>query len=167
MVREILVDDKAIEGSGDFTPIPEGAKLRVSIYDIEETVTGQNSKNPGQPQAMFTVKVTEEGEYKGREVKYNYLPLYPGAGNGWFLVAFAEAVGWPVNKDTKAVSVPDNLRDVLGTEVVAVFRQTLSQKINPDTQKPYVNNNVKGIRKIKGSGGITEPAGTATSWDKL
>lgn len=167
MVRSVGVDDKALEGTGDFQPIPEGAKLRVSLYDIEETVVA-NGPNKGKEQAMYTVKVVEDGEFKGREVKYNYVPLFSGATNGWVLTSFAEAVGWKVDKDTKTVELPDNLKDALGTEFIAKFGQTESQKVNPNTGKPYINNRVTGTRKIKSGGGaITEPAAEKPAWDKL
>jgi hypothetical protein len=165
MVRSIGVDDKALEG-GNFEPIPDGTKLRVSLFEIEET-TVQNGDNKGKPQAMYTVKVTEDGPYKGREVKYNYFPLFAGAKNGWVLTSFAEAVGWKVDKDTKVVEVPDNLADALGTEFIAKFGTTKSTKVNPETGQPYINNRVTGTRKIKaGAGAITEPA-EKPAWDKL
>lgn len=165
MVRNIGVDDKALEGTGDFQPIPEGTKLRVALFDIEETKV-QNGENKGKDQAMYTVKVVEDGEFKGREVKYNYVPLFSGAKNGWVLTSFAEAVGWKVDKDTKNVEVPDNLKDALGTEFIAKFGQVESQKINPNTGKPYINNRVTGTRKIRSGGAITEPA-AQKSWDQL
>lgn len=167
MVRSIGVDDKALEGTGDFQPIPNGAKLRVSVFEIEETVINKEGENKGKPQFVYTVKVTEDGEFKGREVKYNYVPLFAGAKNGWVLTAFAEAVGWKVDKDTKTVEVPDNLTDVLGTEFIAKFSQRESTKLNPATNKPYINNQVSGTRKIRaGGGGITEPA-EPKGWDSL
>lgn len=169
MVRSIAVDDKALEGTGDFQPIPEGARLRVVLYDIEET-TVQHGDNKGKPQAMYTVKVVEDGEFKGREVKYNYVPLFAGASNGWVLTAFAEAMGWNIDKETKSVEVPDNLRDALGTEFIAKFGQTESTKVNPNTGKPYINNRVTGTRKVRattGGGGITDPAPTQKSWRDL
>lgn len=168
MARTIAVGDKALAGSGDYEPIPDGAKLRVALFDIDE-VEVRNGPNAGKPQAEFTVKVVEDGPYKGREIRYNYFPLYAGAGNEWFLVAIAEALGWPVDKDSKAVSVPDNLKDALGTEFIARIRQEESNKVNPATGKPYVNNRVNGARKIKagGGGGITDPAPAKQSWDSL
>jgi len=165
MVRSIGVDDKALEGNGDYAPIPTDAKLRVSIFDIEET-TVKNGDNKGKPQFTYTAKVVEDGEFKGREIRYNYVPLFAGAKNGWTLTAFAEAVGWKVDKETKTVEVPDNLKEVLGTEVIAKIGQTESQKINPETNKPYINNRVTGVRKIKSGGGITEPA-VKKGWDQL
>ncbi|TXH08889.1 MAG: hypothetical protein E6R03_17495 [Hyphomicrobiaceae bacterium] len=166
MVRSIAVDDKALEGSGDYQPIPDGTRLRVSLYDIEETVVA-NGENKGKPQAMYTVKVTEDGEFKGREVRYNYVPLYAGAKNGWVLTAFAEAMGWPIDKESKIVSIPDNLRDALGTQFIAKFGTTESTKVNPETGKPYVNNRVTGTRRIKGAGGITDPAAQQKAWKDL
>jgi hypothetical protein len=168
MVRSIGVDDKALEGNGSFEPIPEGAKLRVALFDIEETTVKKEGPNKGKPQAVYTVKVVEDGEFKGREVRYNYVPLFAGAGNGWVLTSFAEAVGWKVDKDNKTVEVPDNLKDALGTEFIAKFGQVESDKVNPETGKPYINNRVTGTRKIKsGGGGITEPAAEKPAWDKL
>lgn len=166
MARVIAVDEKAL--SGDFEPIPDGTRLEVSVFEIKEGVTGPNSKKPGSPQAEFTVKVTEEGPYKGREIRYNYLPLYAGAGNAWFLTAFAEAVGWNINRETKEVTVPDDLSEVLGTKFIALIGTSESNKINEATGKPYVNNRVKGARKIKGTGGITGGAPAAeAAWNSL
>lgn len=166
MVRSIAVDEKALAGN-NFDPIPDGTRLKVSVFDIKEGVTGANSKKPGSPQAEFTVKVTEDGPYKGREIRYNYLPLYAGAGNAWFLTAFAEAVGWNIDKESKSVEVPDDLNEVLGTEFIAVIGTQDSQKINAETGKPYVNNRVRSARKIKaGGGGITEKA-EAPGWESL
>ena len=165
MARVIAVDEKALE-QNDFSPIPDGTKLRVSIFVIEETKV-KSGDNAGKNQAMYTVKVVEDGPYKGREVQYNYVPLYSGK-NAWVLTAFADAVGWKVDRESKSVEVPDNLKDVLGTEVIASFREEESQKINPATNKPYVNNRVKAVRKIRGEGGGgggTPPA--KKSWGDL
>ena len=103
--------------------------------------------------------MTEDGEFKGRELRYNYVPLFAGASNGWVLTAFAEAVGWKIDKDTKTVEVPDDLTEVLGTEVIAKIGQRESQKINPNTNKPYINNTVTGVRKIR-SGGASAVQGS-------
>ena len=166
MARTVVVDEKALEG-GDYTPIPDGTKLRVSIYDIDET-TVKSGENAGKPQAVYTVKVVEEGPYKGREVQYNYVPLYSGK-SAWVLTAFAEAVGWKVDRESKSVEIPDNLKEVLGTEVVAAFRTEESQKVNPETGKPYLNNRVKAVRKIRGGGeGVPGGGGeTKKSWGDL
>lgn len=166
MARTIAVDEKALE-SGSFEPIPDGTKLRVVIYDIEET-TVKSGDNKGKPQAMYTVKVVEDGAYKGREVQYNYVPLFSG-NNAWVLTAFAEAVGWKVDRENKSVEVPDNLKDVLGTEVIASFRTEPSQKLNPETGKPYINNRVKAVRKIRAGGEVPGGGGDSTkkSWTEL
>jgi hypothetical protein len=149
---------------GDFEPIPVGTKLQVSIFDIEDTVTGPNSKNPGQRQAVFTAKVTEDGQYKGREIRYNYIPLYADAGNAWALVAFAEAVGWKTEKG-KGVDVPDRLNGLLGVEFIAKIGQSASQKINENTGLPYMNNRVTGYAKL--SGKPQEATSEKLSWDEL
>lgn len=167
MARVIAVDEKALE-QGDYTPIPDNTKLRVVIYDIEEAKV-KSGDNAGKDQAKYTVKVVEDGPYKGREIQYNYVPLYSGK-NAWVLTSFAEAVGWKVDKDSKTVEVPDNLKDVLGTEVIASFREEVSEKINPNTNKPYINNRVKAVRKIRGEGGGGGGGGTPAakkSWGDL
>lgn len=174
--RVITVGEESFGNNGSFAPIPNNTKLKVSVYDIEEGVSGPNSKKPGAPQFVFNAKVTEDYSWvdpekgpqnaKGRELRYNYIPLDAGAGNAWALVAFAEAVGWPVDASNKSVTVPENLREVLGTEFVAKIGQTQSQKIDPETGQPYVNNRVTGYAKVKaGGGGITEPA--VKSWSDL
>jgi hypothetical protein len=173
MARVIKVGEDAY-GNGEFAPIPVGTKLKVAVYDIEESVTGPNSQKPGTPQFMFTAKVTDDFQWvdpekgpqnaKGREIRYNYITLDPDAKGAWALVAFANAVGWPT-KD--GVELPDNLKDVLGTEFVAKIGQTQSQKTDPNTGKPYMNNRVTGYAKIKsgGGGGVTET--TTPSWSEL
>lgn len=168
MVRSIGVDDKALESSGGYEPIPDGTALRVALFDIDE-VEIKSGDNKGKPQAEYTVKVVEDGPYKGREIRYNNFPLFAGAKNGWTLTAFAEAVGWKIDKDTKTVEVPDNLKDALGTEFIAKFRTRESTKINPETGKPYINNQVQSVRKIKskGGGGITDAPAEKPAWDKL
>lgn len=168
MARTVVVDEKALE-QGDYTPIPDNTKLRVVIYDIDET-TVKSGDNAGKPQAMYTVKVVEDGPYKGREIQYNYVPLFSGK-NAWVLTAFAEAVGWKVDREAKSVEIPDNLKDVLGTEVIASFRTEESTKVNPNTDKPYINNRVKAVRKIRAGGGGDVPGGggdsTKKSWTEL
>ena len=161
--RVIQVGDDAY-GSGVFHPIPIGARLRVSVFDIEETVTGPNSKKPGSPQFVFTAKVVEDYEFsgvdpdtgvsytenaKGREIRYNYISLDPAAAGAWALVAFAEAVGWKTAKG-EGVTVPENLKTVLGTEFIAKIGQSNGQDGN-------VYNRVTGYQKAKvGGGGVPE-----------
>lgn len=159
MARVIKVGESAF--SSDFTPIPVGTKLKVSVFDITEGVTGPNSQNPGSPQFVFTAKVTEEGEFAGREIRYNYISLDPNAKGAWALVAFAEAVGWPTEKG-QGVSVPDDLTEVLGTEFIAKIGQTTGQDGN-------IYNRVTGYAPLrKGGGGTPPPAEKAAkSWTEL
>lgn len=165
MARTIQVNSKAFEGTGDFQPIPAGKRLRAAIYDIEETVTGPNSKTPGLPQFIYTAKITEEGEYSGREIRYNYVPLSADARNLWVLVRFAQAVGWDASEE-EGVTLPDDLSDVLGTEVIIKVDQEKSSKLNPETGQPYINNRVAAIYPLRkkspqggggSGGGITDP----------
>lgn len=157
MGRVISVGNEAFQG-GNFTPIPTGTKLRMSVFDIQETV----GKSSGKPQFVFTAKVTEDGEYKGREIRYNYITLDGAAKNAWALVAFAEAVGWPTDKN-KGVEVPDNLNDVLGTEFVGKVGISTDQN---DPEKKY--NRVTGYSKI-GKGGATppQPKQEAVNWGEV
>lgn len=166
MVRNIQVNPDAF-GNGEFAAIPVGTKVAVSVFDIKEGVSGPNSKNPGAPQFEFTAKVTGDFEWddvekghqsaKGREIRYNYIPLDPNAGNSWALVAFAEAVGWPTDKEA-GVSVPDDLRDVLGVEFTAKIGQSTGQNGS-------IYNRVVGYQKL-GKGGST-PTAETKDWTKL
>lgn len=152
MVRVINVGSEALEKrGGDYKLIPTGTKLKVSLYEVEETVTGPNAKvGPGKPQLVYTAKVTEEGEFKGRELRYNYVPLHGEGGGQWKLVTFADALGWPVD-DEGNVSIPEahELNQYLGTEFVARVGQSKSNKVNPETGEPYINNNVQGTLPLK------------------
>jgi len=161
MARVINVGAEALKGNGEFKLIPTGTKLRGVVYEIEETVTGPNSKNPGLPQFVWTFKVTEDGEFKGREVRYNYVPLHGKGNDGFKLATFADAVGWETDEETGSVEVPDNLNEVLGTEIVARIGQQTSNKVNEATGEKYVNNTVNGVIKAsayKGKTGGGEPS---------
>lgn len=155
MARIIAVGQAAL-GDGEFTPIPAGTRIKVSVYDVKEGVAGPNSKNPGSAQFEWTAKVTEEGQFKGREIRYNYVPLDPNVGHAWNLAAFAKAVGWPID-DKGNVEVPDDLRDLLGTEILAKVGTT---DPNRDEQKRVFNriDRVFPLPKDGGGGGITEAA---------
>ncbi len=148
MARVISVGDVQ---SGEFEPIPAGVKLKVSVYDIQETTV----KATGKPQFVWTAKVTEEGPYLGREVRYNYVPLDPAATNLWVLAAFADAVGW--NGDKGEVAVPDDLKDVLGTELLASFRISADQQ---DPEKKY--NRVARTYKLS-----SKPKAKTASWSDV
>lgn len=162
MARIIAVGQAAVEQSGEFQPIPAGTKLKVSVYDVKEGVSGPNSKNPGSPQFEWTAKVTEEGPYRGREVRYNYVPLDPNVGHAWNLAMFAKAVGWPID-DQGNIEVPDNLNDVLGTEVVAKIGQQ-----RPDDQGRIFNRVDRVFPLPKGGGGgVTEPPKADVTWGNV
>jgi hypothetical protein len=123
----IKVGDEAF-GNGEFKLIPAGSKLRMSVFDTEvTTVKSESSPNKGSKQLVVTAKVTEDGEFKGREIRYNNIPLYYSEKNAWVLVTFAEAVGWPVDLKDKSVDVPDNFQGILGTEFVGTVGQRTGQ----------------------------------------
>lgn len=168
MVRNIAVNPEAFEGQGEYAPIPNGSKVQATIFAIKEGVAGPNSKNPGKPQAEYTVKVvedfvfthtnedgtTKEVNARGREIKYNYFPLDGTVAHAWQLTAFADAVGWK-SDPTRGVEVPDDLNEVLGTQV------TIQVEAQPDRNDPSkVYNRVRRISKAKagGGGGATKPA---------
>lgn len=151
MARVIAVGQAAVEQSGEFEPIPAGTKLKVSIFEVTEGVSGPNSKNPGSAQFNYTAKVQEEGKYKGREIRYNYVPLDPTVKHAWNLAQFAKAVGWPISENGE-ITVPDDLTDVLGTEVIAKISQD-----KPDDQGRVFNKVDRVFPLPKGGGGgITE-----------
>ena len=164
MARVVTVNAKEI--GGDYEPIPAGTRLKGIIYEVEEGKYGPTAKNAGKSKMTYTVKVTDD-EYTGREIRYNQIPLEYIPQGMWNLTNFAKAVGWPAEKDESgeiSVQIPDNLEDVLGTEVLITVKVEPSTKINPETQKPYNNNKVSKIEplrkaeKQKGSGGgITDP----------
>lgn len=163
MARVVNVGAEGLS-RGEFKLIPTGTKIKVALYEVEETVTGQNAKvGPGKPQIVYTAKVTEEGEFKGRELKYNYVPIHGLGADTWKLAAFAEAMGWAVSEDG-AIEVPETheLSSYLGTEFVARVGQQTSQKINPETGAPYVNNTISGVMPLSGykpkTGGGGAPA---------
>lgn len=164
MARTIGVGDEAF-GGGNFTPIPVGTKIKVSVFEIEET-TVKNGENAGKPQFVWTAKVTEEGPFQGRELRYNYVPLFAGAKNEFVLVTFAEAVGWKAAKGS-GVEVPDDLNDVLGTElIVKVGQRTDPDKTNDDGT-PVIYNTVRGTFPL-GKGGGTPAAETPTqTWGSV
>lgn len=152
--------------SANYEPIPTGTKLEVSVFDISK-VQVKTGENAGKDQLDVTVKVTEEGQYFGREIRYNKLPLYAGK-SAWALTAFAEAVGWPTSKDEQGhtlIDMPDNLQDVLGTKFIAKIGQTASNKNNPETGEPYINNRLTGYGKL-GSGGA-KPAAAKPTWGSV
>lgn len=167
----IPVNPEAFEGTGEYAVIPNGSKVRATIFEIERGQAGPNSKNPGMPQAVYTVKVSEDFEFthtnedgstkqvnaKGREIKYNYIPLDGSVKHGWQLVAFAEAVGWETDP-TRGVNVPENLMEVLGTEVTVQLEVTPDQK---DPKKKY--NKVRRISKA----GPAAKAAAKPAWNEL
>lgn len=169
----VKVNEKAFE-TNEFHPIPVGSKVKVSVFDIKEGVTGPNSKSPGMKQFVYTAKITEDFEFpwsddqgnsgtqnaKGREIRFNYIPLDPNAGNAWALVAFAEAVGWAASKE-QGVDVPDDLTDVLGTEFIATIRQSKGQD-----GKTY--NQIGSTAKIgKGGTKAKEDKAKVKDWNEL
>lgn len=163
MVRVINVGAENV-GKGEFKLIPTGTKLRVAVYEIEEGKTGPNSKYPGEPQINYTAKVTEDGEFKGREIRYNRVPLHGKGGDAWKLATFADAVGWETDDDGN-VMVPDNVTDALGTEFIARIGQQTSQKVNPETGQPYINNTVTGTLPLSKARPKDQPAEKPVSWD--
>jgi hypothetical protein len=154
MGRVINVGDEAYGKGGDFKPIPMGTKVQATVFAIDE-VPVKSGPNAGKSQLDLTFKV-QGGEFNGREIRYQKVPLYDGPG-AWKLVTFAEAVGWP----HKPVSLPDNLQSVLGT--------VLTIKVNekaPDSQG-RIFNEVGGYAKATGEAGSVNTDAAAPSWGAL
>lgn len=164
MVRVINVGAENVNRGTNL--IPTGTKVRVSVYEIEEGKTGPNAKYPNEPQIVYTAKVTEEGPYKGWEIRYNRVPLHNKGNDAFKLATFADAVGWDVD-DEGNVSVPDNVTDALGTEFIARIGQSKSQKINPETNEPYVNNTVSGTLPLSKARPKDKPVEKPVSWDNV
>lgn len=157
----IKVGDKAF-GNGAFEPIPTGTRLRAVVFEIDQ-VKVKGGENAGKDQLQVTFKVTEEGPYKGRELRYNNVPLYDGK-SAFVLVTFAEAVGWKVSKE-EGIEVPDNLNSVLGTEISVKVGQRASQKVNPETGEPYINNTAGGYQKVRAQ--AEKPAAEKPTWGNI
>jgi len=163
MGRTINVGQDAFAG-GDFKPIPTGTKLQASVYAIEETtVRSETSPNYGKPQLDVTFKITEPGEFNGREIRYQKIPLYDGTG-AWKLVSFAEAVGWKAGAG-EGVELPDNLQSVLGKGLII--------KVNEDAPnaKNQVFNSVGGFAPLGSASSspaaASSPGAGAPSWAGL
>ena len=144
----------------EFKPIPHGTKLRAAVFAIEE-VPVKSGDNAGQPQLNITFKITEAGEFNGREIRYSYIPLYDGPG-AWKLTAFAEALGWKIEGGD--VELPDNFQTVLGSELIVKVNEKA-----PDAQK-RIFNEVGGYAPLSsqpGAAASTAGANAAPSWGAL
>ncbi len=164
MARVVNVGKDAVR-SNEFKLIPTGTKIRVTLYEAEETKTGPNAKvGPGKDMLVYTAKVVEDGEFKGRELRFNYVPLHGEGNDGWKLTTFAEAIGLEVTPDGE-VSVPEGAEwnQYLGKEFVARIGQQKSQKINEATGEPYVNNTITGVAPARGD----KPTGGGTPTAKV
>lgn len=147
---------------GNYEPIPAGVKVPVSIYEIEESAV-RNGENAGKPQAVVTFKVTE-GQYAGREIRYNNFALYDGKG-AWATAALASAIGLPTNEDNQPI-FPDNLKDLLGKQLTVKVGHRTDQN---DPSKVY--NTTSGYESLKPveqpSGGTTPGASLGTDpWSR-
>lgn len=150
-------------GTGTYENIPVGTKLRMSVFDIDK-VKVAGGDNKGKDQFSVTFKVTEDGSYKGREIRYNNIPLYEGRG-AWVLVTFAEAVGWDVDKASGGIDVPDNYKSVLGTELLVTVGERTSQTVDPNTGKPRVYNTA--ARYAKAGAAEDKPVAVEASWSDV
>lgn len=156
MVRAINVGEAAYKG-GDFKPIPHGTKVLATVFAIEE-VEVKSGDNAGKSQLDITFKV-QGGEYNGREIRYQKVPLYDGPG-AWKLVTFAESVGWPTKPQ---IVIPDNVASVLGTALMIKVNEKA-----PDAQK-RIFNEVGGYAPASTADGADAVAETAAapSWSAL
>jgi hypothetical protein len=145
-------------GNGEFKPIPTGLKLRMSVFDFDVAQV-RSGDNAGSDQLVITAKVTEDGEFKGREIRYNNIPLYHDKRNAWVLASFAEAVGWKVDKETGDIDVPDSFQGILGTEFVG----KVGQRTSPTNGNIF--NTINGYAKLGApTGGGEAPAPKKASW---
>ena len=127
MARTVAVGNDNL-GGGVFDPAPVGTKVKATIHEIEEVLI-KSGENAGKPQLVVSVKIQEDFKFlgkdgkpqmlKGREVRYNNVPIYEGAKNKWVLGSFAQAVGWTIDEDGN-VEIPETSELYLtqGKEVV-------------------------------------------------
>lgn len=156
MGRTINVGTEAY-GNGDFKPIPSGTKAVASVFAIEE-VPVKTGDNAGQPQLDVTFKI-QEGEFSGREIRYQKIPLYDGT-TAWKLVTFAEAVGW--KSDGGEVEIPDNIQSVLGKLL------TIKIKEDAPNSQGKVFNSVSGYAPASvGAASAASSNVGAPSWANL
>ena len=178
MARVVNVGTDAL-GSGSFDPAPAGTKVKAVIFEVEETtVKSQSSPNYGQPQIVVTAKITSDFKFqgadgttqnlKGREVRYNNVPLYAGKAP-WQLAQFAEAVGWGVDDDGN-IQIPDEGEvavNTQGREVVV----TLGIRTSQDGSKKFQSvsrwapANAKVSDNAGGASGGAAPAGGGNIWN--
>lgn len=156
MGRVINVGDE--NRGGSFDPIPVGEKVTATVYAIEE-VAVKSGDNAGKPQLDVTFKV-QGGEYNGREIRYQKIPLYDGPG-AWKLVTFAEALGWTTKPN---VELPDNIQSVLGQSLIVKVGQQTEQ--GPQKR---VFNTAAGFAKVGSGADPVASAATdaAPSWGAL
>ena len=144
MARTVNVGSEAV-GNGLFEPAPAGTKVSAVVFEVEETtVKSKDSDNFGKEQLVVTVKITGDFQFKGsdgkpqnlkgREVRYNNVPLYAGKG-GWQLAAFGQAVGWPVDDDGNVV-IPDEGQVAQATQGKEIVVQ-LGIRTNQSDGKQY------------------------------
>jgi hypothetical protein len=155
MSRVVQVGEAAYEGSGEFKLIPAGEKLPATVFNIEE-VPVASGDNAGKPQLNITFKV-QGGEFNGREIRYQKIPLYDGAA-AWKLVTFAKALGLPSDKD-KGISLPDNIQELVGKPLM------IKLSIQKDN-KGIDRNQVSGFGPLDDSA-VSAAAPSAPSWSSL
>jgi hypothetical protein len=156
MGRVVNVGEDAAKG-GTIKPIPSGTIVTASVYAIDE-VAVKSGANQGKPQLDVTFKI-QGGEWNGREIRYQKLPLYE-SGGAWKLVSFAEAVGWPHKGGN--VELPDNITSVLG--------KTLNIKLQEDAPnlRGQVFNSVSGYAPASDVQAAATPTADASpSWAAL
>jgi len=134
--------------------IPTGLKLKMSVFDFDVQEV-QSGDHQGDPRLQVTAKVTEDGEYKGKEIRYNNIPLYSDKKTDWVLGSFAEAMGWAVDKESGDIDVPDSFQSILGTEFIG----KVGQRTN---QSGSTYNTVNGYAPV--SAGGEKPQPKKASW---
>lgn len=130
---EVDYDQEELDAQvgGGFDPLPEGAYL-FDIYEAEVKPYGPNSSQTGNRLAV-TLKVAE-GEYAGRQIWDNTIPLSPTWASGKPAFKFKQFFGaLGLLEDGKLAFDPD---DLLGEQVQAVL------KVTPATEQYSAKNEV-------------------------
>ena len=79
--------------------------------------------------------------------------------NGWFEVAVAiPGKQYPVKLSTKKSEIVDSVRALGGEIATFTYTETESDKINPHTEKPYINRYLQGAV----TGGVVAPTASGS-----
>lgn len=101
MGRKIKIDDEQVAAAaennkGTFTVVPSGV-YNFTVFDAEEKVYGEKTKNPGKEYYQFVFKI-DGGKQDGRKITRVQVPLFQNWAVSTDPVKAAKSPkGWPTN----------------------------------------------------------------------